>query len=250
MNRKLVCVLACRNSGSRLYGKPLQNLDIDNNWKIIDQIIKNISNCEVVDQIVLAIAEGEDNLGFVKYAREYDLKYIIGDEIDVLYRLNKGLELVNGTDLFRVTSESPFLYIPPIKQAWEIHKNNDNDATFLDEIIDGCGFEIIASRALEYSWKHGEDRHRSEMCSLFIRENKPIFKIHQIDCPKSLQRKDLRLTVDFPEDLVVCRKVFENVIKNNNSYSINDIVEFLDKNSNLVDLIKPFCEEGYQTMYL
>ena len=27
--RKLVAALACRNKGSRLYGKPLQNLDID-----------------------------------------------------------------------------------------------------------------------------------------------------------------------------------------------------------------------------
>ena len=27
MTRKLVAVLACRNGGSRLYAKPLQNLD-------------------------------------------------------------------------------------------------------------------------------------------------------------------------------------------------------------------------------
>ena len=250
INRKLVCVLACRNSGARLYGKPLQNLDIENKWKIIDEIIKNISKCKVVDEIVLAIAEGDDNLGFLKYAKEFNLKYVIGNEIDVLSRLIKGVKLVDGTDLFRVTSESPFLYIPPIKKAWEIHKDNDNDATFLDEIIDGCGFEIIASRALEYSWKNGGNKHRSEMCSLFIRENKSIFKIHQIYCPKKLQRKDLRLTVDYPEDLIVCREVFKNVIKNNDIYSLNEIVKYLDQNPNLVNLIKPYCDQGYQTMYL
>ena len=27
MSRKLVAILACRNGGSRLYAKPLQNLD-------------------------------------------------------------------------------------------------------------------------------------------------------------------------------------------------------------------------------
>ena len=40
MNRKLVAALACRNQGSRLYGKPLQNLDVENGIRIIDNIIQ------------------------------------------------------------------------------------------------------------------------------------------------------------------------------------------------------------------
>ena len=38
--RKLVCVLACRNQGSRLYGKPLQNLDVQRKVRVIDYLIK------------------------------------------------------------------------------------------------------------------------------------------------------------------------------------------------------------------
>ena len=34
--RKLAAVLACRNTGSRLYGKPLQNLDVKNNYTILE----------------------------------------------------------------------------------------------------------------------------------------------------------------------------------------------------------------------
>ena len=30
MKKKLVAALACRNQGTRLYGKPIQNLDIEN----------------------------------------------------------------------------------------------------------------------------------------------------------------------------------------------------------------------------
>ena len=39
MKRKLVAALACRNQGSRLYGKPLQNLDIEKGIRIIDNIV-------------------------------------------------------------------------------------------------------------------------------------------------------------------------------------------------------------------
>ena len=41
MKRKLVAVLACRNGGSRLYAKPLQNLDEVNKVTIIQYIIDN-----------------------------------------------------------------------------------------------------------------------------------------------------------------------------------------------------------------
>ena len=36
MKKKLVAALACRNQGTRLYGKPIQNLDIENGITIID----------------------------------------------------------------------------------------------------------------------------------------------------------------------------------------------------------------------
>ena len=39
MKKKLVAVLACRNTGSRLYGKPLQNLDVKRKYTIIDNLI-------------------------------------------------------------------------------------------------------------------------------------------------------------------------------------------------------------------
>ena len=43
MKRKLVAVLACRNGGSRLYGKPLQNLDVKKKVNILNYLIKNIN---------------------------------------------------------------------------------------------------------------------------------------------------------------------------------------------------------------
>ena len=191
MKRKLAAVLACRNKGKRLFGKPLQNLDIRSSWTILDQIILTLKNINIIDEIVLAISVGVENKCFLEYARNKELKFIEGHEIDVLQRLNLGLKHVEATDLFRVTSESPFLYTQPVKKAWEIHVSQSNDATFFDDIIDGCGFEIITAEALHRSWEMGKERHRSEMCTLFIRENKNQFKISKLTCPEKLIRKDI-----------------------------------------------------------
>ena len=69
-NRKLVAALACRNQGSRLYGKPLQNLDVENGLRVIDNIIDGLKEIESIDSIVLAISEGEENKAFIKIAEE------------------------------------------------------------------------------------------------------------------------------------------------------------------------------------
>ena len=248
--RKLAAALACRNQGSRLYGKPLQNLDIESGVTILDNIIACLSSFKCIDSIVLGIAEGNDNLNFVDYAKTNNLGYVVGDEIDVLSRLIQCGDLTGATDIFRTTSESPFPYFDMIESMWAKHCNNNNNATFLDDIIDGCGFEIIKLNALKESHDKGDIKHRSEMCTLFIREHEDDFQIQRLYPPEELNRKDLRFTVDYPEDLIVCRAVYEKFKENAPMIPLLAAVRFIDNNEFLKKLIAPFCEPGYSTMYL
>ena len=248
--RKLVVALACRNKGSRLYGKPLQNLDIENGITILDNIVACLSSFDCIDSIVLGISEGNANLDFIDYAQVNGLNYIIGDEIDVLARLIQCGDYAGATDIFRTTSESPFPYFEMIESNWADHCDNDNDATFLDDIIDGCGFEIIKLNALKKSHNKGQIKHRSELCTLFIREHEDDFQIQRLYPPEELNRKDLRFTVDYPEDLIVCRAVYEKFKGKAPMIPLLDAVRFLDDNESLKKLIAPYCEMGYSTMYL
>lgn len=53
-----------------------------------------------------------------------------------------------------------------------------------------------------------ELKDRSEIYTLYILENISDFKVIKLKFPKFLNRKDLRLNVDNLEDLVVCRKIY------------------------------------------
>lgn len=250
MERRLVAAIACRNQGARLYGKPIQNLDVENGVRILDNIIGCLKTLSVIDEIVLGISEGIDNLVFVEIAKELNLRYVIGDQIDVLGRLVACGQLGNATDIFRVTSESPFLYFEPVNELWQQHISGNYDATFMDDIIDGCGFEIISLKALQTSHRFGESKHRSELCTLYIREHKQDFKICISDSPTELVRRDLRLTVDNPEDLALCRIVYTKFKNSAPRIKIKEIVQFLDNNPDLIKLIAPYTEAGYKTMYV
>ena len=250
MKRRLVAAIAVRNQGSRLYGKPIQALDVEPGVRILDNIISCLKTIPCIDEIVLGISEGVENEVFRTIADEKGLRCVVGDPIDVLSRLVRCGQLAGATDIFRVTSESPFLYFEPVLDLWRRHQVEEADATFLDEIIDGCGFEIISLRALEESHTRGDRRHRSELCTLYIREHHREYKIIKVSAPAELFRKDLRLTVDNPEDLAVCRIVYGKLKGAAPRIPVSDIVRFLDANPHLIELTAPYAETGYATMYV
>ncbi len=248
MNRKLVAVLACRNGGSRLYAKPLQNLDNKKNITTLQFLITNLKKQKAVDEIGLAISNKKENLIYKEIAKKNSIKFISGDDINVLSRLIKCGNALKATDILRITTESPFPYLLNLKKIWKIHSSQNYDATFLDNIIDGCGFEIISLKSLKISQKNGKKKHQSEMCTLYIRENFKRFKILKIKTNKDLLRKDLRLTIDNPEDLIVCKKIFEKF--KNDPYNLKKIISYLDKNPSLKKLTQKYCKHGYKSMYI
>lgn len=249
MTRRLVAALACRNQGSRLYGKPIQNLDVERGIRILDNIIDCLRTIPCIDEIVLGISEGVENEAFKSIAADKGLRYVVGDQVDVLSRLIRCGQLAGATDIFRVTSESPFLYFEPVKSLWDRHQAEGTDATFLEDIVDGCGFEIISLRALEESHEKGDKKHRSELCALYIREHPEDFKVNRVKPPADLIRQDLRLTVDNPEDLAVCRAVYSAFKGTAPRIAVPDVIRFLDANPKLIEMIAPFTETGYATMY-
>ena len=238
--RKLVAALACRAEGSRLYGKPLQNLDVEEGVTILDHLVDLFQSILCIDGIVLGIAEGNANLPFIDFAQNRSIEYIVGDVKDVLSRLIMCGQKAQATDIFRVTTESPFTYFEIIDDAWERHLEAENDVTTVDGLPEGCHFEIYSMESLKLSHKLGDERHRSEYCSLYIREHRDQFKIEVMSIHSILERLDLRLTVDHPEDLVLCRHVYSRLKYLAPRIPLDKIINFLDEHADLQSIVAPF----------
>lgn len=236
--RRLAAALACRVQGKRLYGKPLQNLAPDRT--ILAQILDTMDRLPEIEVSVLGIAEGSGNRPFVEIAQARGIPHIIGDETDVLMRLIQCGRAVNATDVFRITTECPFLYFEPVAQAWRRHVENDNDVTATDGLPEGTHFEIYKLSALETSHARGDAYHRSEGCSRYIRQHRQDFRVETIDPPAILARMDLRLTVDYPEDLVLCRAVYQALAAKAPLIPLADIIAFVDANPKLKELVAPY----------
>ena len=183
-----------------------------------------------VDEIVLAISEGPSNALFIDFAEKNHLRYVVGDEKDVLGRLIAAAEFVRADICVRTTTENPFIYSENLDDLIRLHIENSADLSVTQQLPLGSLVEVINLSALQRSHAHGEDRHRSELCTLFIAENPECFEIQRIDPPEALRRPKVRLTVDTPEDLILVRKVIQALESKGVRARVEEVVEFLDAN--------------------
>jgi spore coat polysaccharide biosynthesis protein SpsF len=242
MSRRLIAGLACRLTGSRLYGKPLQSLAPG--VTILAQIVACIRASAVPAEVVLAIAESQENAALRLAAEELEAPYVLGDEKDVLGRLLRAVDAHGATDLLRKTTESPFFEIDGMELAWERHVANGNDITVVDHVPLGAAVEIYTAEALRRSHAEGRDEDRSELVSNYGRYNQRLFKVEIVEPPPACRRTDLRLTVDYPEDLILCRAAYAELADKAPLIPLAEIVAFLDSRPDLTDLVARYVHDA------
>ena len=221
-------ILACRVQGSRLYGKPLQPLGPG--MSIIENQINSLKSIKSLRSIVLAIAEGNENYGFIRLAKRLNLPYFIGDEKDVLGRIIKGANFVNSDIILRVTTECPYiLYEFSDELIFDLVEGKYDFATFIGPPI-GTNIEIIRKEALIKSHEKGSTHNKSELVSSYIYEHKDEFKVLRKQLPKEYERPEIRFTVDYAEDLIFCQGVFHALKNGDNLISVKEIIKYWDDN--------------------
>lgn len=231
---KIVAALACRVQSKRLYGKPVQLLDVENNITIIEYLVSFLKSVSLIDEIVLAISEGDENKPFYTLAEKMGVEYIVGSEQDVQHRLILAADKAEGSIVYRVTTECPFIYMDNFEDVLRKHVENQASLTVIEGLPEGTYYEIIDLECLKLAHDEGESRHRSELCTLYMAENPKKFSIQKLDVDsQALHRPDIRLTVDYPEDLIVVREVYKALKNEGQFLKIDEIIKYMDEHPQL-----------------
>jgi spore coat polysaccharide biosynthesis protein SpsF len=215
-------------------------LDIERGVTVLDHMIALLATEPSIAEIVLAVSEGAENEPFQQMAKSHGLRSIRGDERDVLGRHLQTAEISGATDIFIVTTESPFTYFEGIAEAWRAHCESGNDVTATEGLPIGSAFGIFGVATLRRSHDRGDNRHRSEFISLYVREHPEEFRIQVLEAPDEVRRLDVRLTIDYPEDLVLCRQVYGHLRELAPRIPVSRIIRFLDERPELAALVKPY----------
>ncbi len=231
---KVIAALACRVQSKRLYAKPLQFLDIDRELTILEYQVAFLKQYRAIDQIVLAISEGEENIPFQRLAQKMGLSFIVGAQENVRGRLIKAAQSHCGDIIFRVTTECPFIEMGDLESTLEKHISYKAAITVTEQLPEGTYYELITLQDILRAQNEDEGRDRCEFCTLYMLEHPDQFLLQRLK-PADIKmcRPDIRLTVDYPEDLIVVREVYKALKVEGQFIKVRDIIAYLDDNPSL-----------------
>jgi spore coat polysaccharide biosynthesis protein SpsF len=190
------------------------------------------------EQVVLATSESPENDELVQLAEASAVAVFRGDEEDVLGRYVGVARRFDAEHVVRVTGDNPLTDLGLIEDLVARHLEADADYTYVpgDALLMGILSEVVSRRALETSHRDGEDRHRSELVTLYIKEHPERFRIVRAALPQELYRPEYRLTVDEPEDLLLMERIFDRLYRPGKVIQTIEAIRLLDEQPSLAEL--------------
>jgi spore coat polysaccharide biosynthesis protein SpsF (cytidylyltransferase family) len=158
--------------------------------------------------------------------------FFAGDADDVLRRFVDAA-IKNEIDVVvRVTGDNPLVSHEWIDRLVESHFEIGADYSCLDDPTLGLGSEVMNVSSMKRILDHFGGAPHSEYMTWYFTNNPDRFSINRLKVePK--ENRQYRLTLDYDEDLLLFRNVFERLGQPTEAVSMADIYRVLDDNPDL-----------------
>ena len=132
--------------------------------------------------------------------------------------------------ILRITGDCPLTdkkIVSKIIKEHLIKKNNYTSNTLLPTYPDGMDVEIFDFQTLKIAYKKAKKNYEKEHVTPFIYENSKMFKLMNVN--NKLNLSNYRITLDYYEDFILIKKIFEKLKKLNLNINLNNIIKIIQK---------------------
>ena len=235
---KIIACIQARMGSSRLERKALLKIS---GKSVIENIFLRLKSAKEIDDIVLATADNKENDILAKHAEKIGLKYYRGKENDLISRHYEAAKKFKADALLLIGADSPF--VDP-KIADKLVKTYRKKYKKFDYFINcfpptfphGLDMDIVPAFTFERLDNEIKDLFYRECFAAYIMENPKKFRIYNLK--NSVNLSLIRLTLDYPEDLILARKIFRALGKRNKIFDMKDILKFLKENPQVLEINK------------
>tara|TARA_R110002096_G_scaffold77575_3_gene182553 strand:+ start:1529 stop:2284 length:756 start_codon:yes stop_codon:yes gene_type:complete len=234
--------VSVRTGSTRLPRKALKKI---REKTTIEYLIDRVKKSAHADKIVLCTTELSEDDALCEIATRSGIEFFRGSSPDKLKRW-LGACKKYGIDFFvNADGDDIFFDSGLADLCFEQNIFNSNKIDF----IDGRGLYNdvygISSSALELVCETKKDTDTEFIRPHFV---KPAgrFRVHGIkDVPDKYKKKNIRMTLDYEEDLNFFETVIEHFENSNSEMKFDEILKFLDKNPDVVE-INWFREQAWK----
>lgn len=234
----IALVIQARNSSTRLPYKIMKDLY---GKKLLERIVERVKKVKRIDKIIIATTKKKEDDLIVELAKKNNVESFRGSTNNLIDRYYKSVKGRNFKHILRLPSDNPIPDPVEFERLIKYHLKSNNDfssniCNFLNNgYPDGIGVEIYSFKTLEKMWKLEKKVKNKEHMTLCVydynkkKKNKKFnFKIGTIKCPLKKSYPKLTLDVNYANDYIFIKKIYENLIIKNFFFNTPEIIKWLD----------------------
>jgi spore coat polysaccharide biosynthesis protein SpsF (cytidylyltransferase family) len=233
-------------ASSRFSGKTLAQVA---GKPLLGYLLDRLELCGNLHQTIVSTTKEREDVAIEQYCHARNIFCYRGDEHDVLGRLLESYRAVDADIGVVVFGDGPLVDPIIVDRAIDLYLTmpdydfvgNDLKTTYPP----GMEVEVFSIPALSKSAERCKSAAIREHGTLHLRTNPDVFRLYNFEAERSLQRTDLSLEVDTPEDFWVIQKVLE-YFGDRVSFSLQEIIEFVDSVGDLADVNKHIPRRWHQ----
>ncbi len=223
-------------TSTRLPGKVL----LDATGKpMLERMIERVKRAPSLDGIVIATTSNPSDDPIVELAERLGVGVFRGSEDDVMSRV-LGAALSHDVNVIvELTGDCPV--IDPILIERVIKAYLASGADYCSNILTrsypiGMDTQVFGTHILADAFSRTDDPSDLEHVSLFIYRHPELYHLRNVLADSRHNKPDLRLTLDTPEDLLLLRAVFDQLLPGHPDFGLDDILDLLNRRPDLQEL--------------
>ena len=231
IKNKIGVIITVRISSERYPQKALKKI---NNVESIRLVIRRMKKLSHINDIILATSTHKSDTILVKIAKEEGINYFRGSLNNVANRYYMCAKKFKLDYVVRVTGDAILCDEYMLSKAINSHLSTNSEVTFIKNMPYGTAKEVISTRVLKVINEKSVNKKDTEYLEFFL-EKKKYFKINYIKSNYKFN-KDIRLTLDFPQDRVLFDKIYRYFNDKHSNFSLKDVLNYLKTEPQLIKI--------------
>ncbi len=225
---KVVVVIQARTGSTRLPGKVLLPAA---GAPLLTRMIERVSAARTPAQIVVATTALPADDEIAALAARAGVDVVRGHPTDLLDRHIQAARQTAADAVVKIPSDCPLIDAAAIDRVIATFLALE-DADYVSNLHpetwpDGFDVEVMKRGALETAWREATRPIDREHTTPFLWDNPDRFACHNVSSAAVLDAPTCRLTLDYPEDYVVIRGVYDALWSATGHFTLADILALL-----------------------
>jgi len=204
-------------------------------------MIERILQSKKLDSVVVATTTNPNDDVIFNLCNSLGINCLRGSEKDVLSRFKMVSDKTNSDIIVRLNADSPTIDPIILDNTIQLFLENKFDyvATCFPTprtFPDGFSIEVFSSEILTQSFIKAKQTFEREHVTPYIWLQPKKFSIFRLDYKKDLS--NYRLNLDYYEDFVFLKRLFEALYPVNNLFTLEEIIEWVDQNPEISEINK------------